>query len=407
MGFDTIIGLLSFFNVCGFLANCSVLLIICRNRRVRKTLSYIFVINLTVADLFYCSFIFPLNLYFRSGGIFDDFLCRFWFMLSRITHLASVLSLLALNVDKFLYIAYALKYDIVAKKAYFFVSIFLIWSISTSWGVPTVTEESATNNVTVSSIVMANSSSSIVVGSKISHAKCKFKNNVMLDIVGPIIFYLVPTLICVVLSFIILKIVVRSRQRLNMYFLDNRISRKYGRKLCRAVCFVVVTTFLSASLILPYWIVYATNYFCHCVDKTFLFTVMVNFPAMNSVVNPFLTILTQKTYRAHVREWLNSASSALSFMKLNCLVHYLMIASRKISRSFSGSSSTSTSDQKKTLSTSAEDESCDWKINILVRDPNEILKRELSKRYRKAAVVDGCVFKNGIFDQPNSSDGSS
>lgn len=402
MDLATVMPLLAICNVTGFIANCFVFYCawcFCYNRSSASSSSshvHQLIISMTLADLIYCSFVFPMNMYYQSGASLSSELCVAYFFVARFSHVASVLSLLALNVDKFLYIAVPFHYQMIVTTIRVRVVIMVIWILSLSLGGFSISlsselglrPSSSFNSTSLDTSVGAIANHSVTPTSIPDVVnRCRYKSNLFLQLIGPILFYILPVLLSLVLSVRILIIVLRHRRNL-IDSLEPALSRKYARKLWRAVCFVLFTTVASAILILPYWVVYMTSYFCKCISIAFQSKAMVNFPALNAVVNPVITTLTQKHFR---REAMKSLQRILPCSCVRSCFAFLASTGRKLSvlgRSRTGSSALSGTDD------SANNDSGD-DINVLVHMPERIRLREerrtIRRHARHAAIFEGNV----------------
>ena len=110
-------------------------------RTLRRQVHYLFIVNLSVADLLFAAEMIPMicvHLLLRGAwhiqGRFGDFLCRFDFFLSAILILTSNLTILAIAVEKFLGIFFPLKTLVSKKRAHFIIAA--TWLVSGIYSAP-------------------------------------------------------------------------------------------------------------------------------------------------------------------------------------------------------------------------------------------------------------------------------
>lgn len=102
---------------------------------VRRQVHYLFIVNLSVADLLFALEMAPmicvhmlLNGTWHIQGPFGDFICKFDVFLSAVLILTSNLTILAIAVEKFLGIFYPMKAFVSKKRAYFIIAC--TWLVS-------------------------------------------------------------------------------------------------------------------------------------------------------------------------------------------------------------------------------------------------------------------------------------
>ncbi|KAJ7363236.1 hypothetical protein OS493_011518 [Desmophyllum pertusum] len=114
-------------------------------RRIRRTLRrqvhYLFIVNLSVADMLFALEMIPMiclhllmNSVWHIQGRFGTFLCQFDVFLSAVLILTSNLTILAIAVEKFLGIFFPLRTFISKKRAYFIVAA--TWLVSGFYSAP-------------------------------------------------------------------------------------------------------------------------------------------------------------------------------------------------------------------------------------------------------------------------------
>lgn len=110
-------------------------------RNLRRQVHYLFILNLSVADLLFALEMAPMiYVHMLSGGTwhirgrFGEFLCQFDVFLSAVLILTSNLTILAIAVEMFLGIFFPLKTLVSKKRAYFIIAA--TWFVSGCYGAP-------------------------------------------------------------------------------------------------------------------------------------------------------------------------------------------------------------------------------------------------------------------------------
>lgn len=253
-----------------------------------------FLFLLVVSPWFFLDFAFKIHL--------PKFFCLSIYCINYCSTVASSLSLLALNFDKFLAIYFPLRHVSILNGRKVFLIILSSWIVSILWGL-----------CFVLSPITVCSERGLKVESLVYY------------LAFAIIFFLIPTVTAAVLSFLIAIVLLRqwdqffvrlpsdSLERLSQTSRRNRSpsnalegNRRYSR--AKAITFVFTTTIWSTLTCLPYRTFYLI------IEYTKLETNPSPSPLLwlstlfflggfvaNPVGNAFITIITQKRYRNEVR----------------------------------------------------------------------------------------------------------
>lgn len=122
------VSLLLLYTVCivfGTTGNMLVFWIVCSSRTM-WTATNILIASLALSDVFVCSFVLPLSLYYQvtNDWIFGQFLCQFIMSAFGVVVYVSTLTLTAIATDRYILIVYPL-----AKKITPIISLFLVFCI--------------------------------------------------------------------------------------------------------------------------------------------------------------------------------------------------------------------------------------------------------------------------------------
>lgn len=119
------------FIVCGVLGNILVILSVACHRNLRSVTHY-FIVNLAVADLLLSSAVLPFSLAAELLGrwVFGRVLCNVWTVLDVLCCTASILSLCAISVDRFLAVSRPLQYPMLVTGQRGIVVLALLWTLA-------------------------------------------------------------------------------------------------------------------------------------------------------------------------------------------------------------------------------------------------------------------------------------
>ncbi|XP_062410793.1 alpha-1A adrenergic receptor [Sardina pilchardus] len=139
------------FVVCGVLGNVLVILAVVCHRHLR-TVTHYFIVNLAVADLLLSAAVLPFSLALELRGrwTFGRPLCVAWTSLDVLCCTASILSLCAISVDRFLAVSRPLQYPALVTGRRGLVAVAILWTLAAAisvgpllgWRQPTPEDES-------------------------------------------------------------------------------------------------------------------------------------------------------------------------------------------------------------------------------------------------------------------------
>lgn len=122
----------------GCTGNVLVILVVIKNKDVFRNTTNLFILNLAVADLFFLIFCVPFhaNIHHMQHWIFGEFMCKFVHLVQYIGMMASILTLVAMALDRFLAVGYPLSTKHIRTPIVALVISVLIWLISLGIAVP-------------------------------------------------------------------------------------------------------------------------------------------------------------------------------------------------------------------------------------------------------------------------------
>lgn len=311
-----------FVAIFGAPMNAVVLLAACSRRKgmtlkSRRNITECLVISMSTADLIFSIFHSPIGfVYFYLGIPLNEWTCYFFYTTTHVSTIASSLSLLWLNVNKFLQLHRPLHYFLYMTKSRALIFIAIGWLISLAWG------------------------AFFVFGPfiKYSNGCTAILRYPELYIFFATEFFVLPTVVSLFVSVDIALLVLNEKQRRfrenflrpsrprqsrtpeiqneeQPQLVPGRQRSKNGRDPgnVRRISFVFATTVWSAVTVLPYRIAYIINSLPGYKPTNFgmslsfcLFALL----ALNAAGNPFITLLTHKQYSNQVYDWLRCSRRA-------------------------------------------------------------------------------------------------
>src|SRR5262249_20063401 len=142
------------------------------------------------------------------------------------------------------------------------VASILVWLLSLGWSLGTVNLRKEKNGNSTNGTDGLNGTIT------------EYRPHLITQLIGPIFLVFIPVIISLGLSVAILRIVFshsKALRNLSSSSAERRTNGVYRRKLWRAVLFVLVTTAVSALLVLPYWTAIVVNFFCRCIGREILY----------------------------------------------------------------------------------------------------------------------------------------
>ena len=106
-----------------FLGNTFIIIIVYKNRHLRKTINY-FIVNMAVSDLFFPLMLLPVQItelstdsrHWRVSGILGSFFCKFYYFAGVVSLFVSAQSLVWIAIDRFVAIVFPIKLGLISPK---------------------------------------------------------------------------------------------------------------------------------------------------------------------------------------------------------------------------------------------------------------------------------------------------
>lgn len=247
---------------------------------------------MTFADLISTSFHSPsLVAWYLFEVQFSAQLCKAIVAIAHLASTASSLSLLCLNVDKFLYMTFSLKYELYVTKNRAIAANFIAWSLSFGWAL-------------------------MFVQYFIHDVKdgCSYGEvDTVSYTVFSVAFFILPTLLSLFISIHIALVVSRyigtpkrsdvmlHQQGSNSNSRNRTPFVKKSRSKCRPlkrVAFIFTTTAWTAITCLPYKCAFMLRHVLFTDDLSPLRYVFYGLMSANAAGNPIITLFTLRLYRS-------------------------------------------------------------------------------------------------------------
>ncbi|KAI9514405.1 Galanin receptor type 1 [Dissostichus eleginoides] len=141
MGIDNFISLLifGFIFILGVLGNTMVITVLARSKpKQPRSTTNIFILNLSVADLFYLLFCVPFQstIYMLPTWVLGAFICKFIHYFFTVSMLVSIFTLSAMSVDRYVAIVHARKSSSIRVGRHAILGVVLIWILSLGMAAP-------------------------------------------------------------------------------------------------------------------------------------------------------------------------------------------------------------------------------------------------------------------------------
>lgn len=122
---------LAIFIIFGVLGNILVILSVACHRNLR-TVTHYFIVNLAVADLLLISTVIPFSTVFEMLGrwIFGRPFCDVWAAMDVLCCTASIMSLCAISVDRYIGVSYPLQYPSIVTERRALLALVVLWALS-------------------------------------------------------------------------------------------------------------------------------------------------------------------------------------------------------------------------------------------------------------------------------------
>ncbi|XP_075953037.1 adenosine receptor A1-like [Anarhichas minor] len=263
--------------------NVLVVLAVCVNRALRNT-TFCFIVSLAVADIAVGVLVIPLAIILSQGFKTQFYTCLFLSCLLLIITQSSILSLLAIAIDRYLRVMIPTRYNTIVTQRRACVAVCLCWILSFLTGlVPMIgwNNRHAQGNF---------SSSSDIV--------CKFTTVMRMDYMVYFNFFgwvVVPLSIMIALYAEIFRVI---RRQLNRRAEATCDGERYYRKELKLAKSLALVVFLFAVCWLPIHIMNCIDFFCpKCSIPKFALYFGIFMSHVNSALNPMVYAFRIKPFR--------------------------------------------------------------------------------------------------------------
>ncbi|KAF7207692.1 adenosine receptor A1 [Nothobranchius furzeri] len=268
--------------VASALGNILVVLVVCMNRALHNA-TFCFIVSLAVADIAVGVLVIPLAIVIDMGFKTPCYTCLFLSCLLLSITQSSILSLLAIAIDRFLRIKIPTRYNIIMTPGRASVAICLCWTLSFLSGLVPMTGWNNLNHGNISC------SSEIV---------CSFLNVIGIDYMVYFNFFgwvVVPLTIMILLYGEIFRVI---RKQLNRRAEATCDGQKYYRKELKLAKSLALVVFLFIICWLPLHIMNCISFFCpKCVVPKAITYGGIIMSHLNSVLNPMVYAFRIKHFR--------------------------------------------------------------------------------------------------------------
>ncbi|KAK1901320.1 Adenosine receptor A1 [Dissostichus eleginoides] len=264
--------------------NVLVVLAVCVNRALRNT-TFCFIVSLAVADIAVGVLVIPLAIIISLGFNTQFCTCLFLSCLLLIITQSSILSLLAIAIDRYLRVKIPTRYTTIVTQRRACVAVCLCWILSFLTGlVPMLGWNNLDNlegNLTISSEIV-----------------CEFTAVMRMDYMVYFNFFgwvVVPLSIMIALYAEIFRVI---RRQLNRRAEATCDAERYFRKELKLAKSLALVVFLFAVCWLPIHIMNCIDFFCpECSIPKFAMYVGIFMSHVNSALNPMVYAFRIKVFR--------------------------------------------------------------------------------------------------------------
>ncbi|KAK5872100.1 hypothetical protein PBY51_012831 [Eleginops maclovinus] len=264
--------------------NVLVVLAVCVNRALRNT-TFCFIVSLAVADIAVGVLVIPLAIIISLGFNTQFYTCLFLSCLLLIITQSSILSLLAIAIDRYLRVKIPTRYTSIVTQRRACVAVCLCWILSFLTGlVPMIGWNNLDNlegNLTRSSDIV-----------------CEFTTVMRMDYMVYFNFFgwvVVPLSIMIALYAEIFRVI---RRQLNRRAEATCDAERYFRKELKLAKSLALVVFLFAVCWLPIHIMNCIDFFCpDCSIPKFAMYVGIFMSHVNSALNPMVYAFRIKVFR--------------------------------------------------------------------------------------------------------------
>nr|XP_046239048.1 adenosine receptor A1 isoform X2 [Scatophagus argus] len=265
------------------LGNVLVVLAVCVNRALRNT-TFCFIVSLAVADIAVGVLVIPLAIIISLGFSTQFYTCLFLSCLLLIITQSSILSLLAIAIDRYLRVKIPTRYSTIVTQRRAYVGVCLCWILSFLTGlVPMIgwNNHDAQRNISISSNIV-----------------CEFTTVMRMDYMVYFNFFgwvVLPLSIMVALYGEIFRVIRRQLNRRAEACCDRDRYYQKELKLAKSLALVV---FLFIVCWLPIHIMNCITFFCpKCDVPKFAVYVGIFMSHVNSALNPMVYAFRIKRFR--------------------------------------------------------------------------------------------------------------
>ncbi|KAI3369845.1 hypothetical protein L3Q82_024658 [Scortum barcoo] len=265
------------------LGNVLVVLVVCVNRALRNA-TFSFIVSLAVADIAVGILVIPLAIIISLGFNIQFYTCLFLSCLLLIITQSSILSLLAIAIDRYLRVKIPTRYSTIVTQGRAYVAVCLCWILSFLTGlVPMIgwNNHDAQRNLSGSSDFV-----------------CNFTNVMRMDYMVYFNFFgwvVLPLSIMIALYVEIFRVI---RRQLNRRAEATCDGDRYYRKELKLAKSLALVVFLFAVCWLPIHIMNCIDFFCpKCQVPKFAMYVGIFMSHVNSALNPMVYAFRIKRFR--------------------------------------------------------------------------------------------------------------
>ncbi|KAM8756607.1 adenosine receptor A1 [Acanthopagrus schlegelii] len=269
--------------VASVLGNVLVVLVVCVNRALRNT-TFSFIVSLAVADIAVGVLVIPLAIIISLGFSTQFYTCLFLSCLLLIITQSSILSLLAIAIDRYLRVKIPTRYSTIVTQGRAYVAVCLCWILAFLTGlVPMIgwNNLDAQRNLSVSSDIV-----------------CEFTTVMRMDYMVYFNFFgwvVVPLSIMIALYAEIFRVIRRQLNRRAEATCDRE---RYFRKELKLAKSLALVLFLFVVCWLPIHIMNCIIFFCpECHVPKFAMYIGIFMSHVNSALNPLVYAFRIKRFR--------------------------------------------------------------------------------------------------------------
>ncbi|KAK3607918.1 hypothetical protein CHS0354_036752 [Potamilus streckersoni] len=287
----------------GLLGNSLVVIVVLLDRKMRQSVTNIFIMNLAVADFLIMLFGVPEIVQFmiNRGWLLGTAVCKTNRFILVVSLYVSILSLISVCIERFVAIVYPIKAHILCGRRKIILAVLLIWTIAVGCGSPTVLFNTVLSPAPVSEIKFC-----ILLFPRMSHLT-------IFRYMEFSIFYFVPVIIQVILYSVIGRKLYASTEELHTRFQmrpDSRYRTERASDTIKARKDVVK---MLAASVLVYIICYAPNQIVlfyntfspsqfHATWSFMVFSYVIGY--VNSAANPVLYCIFSQNFRQNFKKYL-------------------------------------------------------------------------------------------------------